>query len=441
MVDPPPSPVRMDAGLPFGADPAIETAATPSTPMTTLPLGHLFLQIAVILVACKACSLLMRWIGQPATIGEMIAGIVLGPSLLGALAPEISGWVFPPATKPVLHEIAEIGLTLYMFTVGLEFRTDLISRRIRSAFSVSLAGMAAPFLIGALLSGPLLQAGGFYGDGVSRGMAAVFTGAAMCVTAFPMLARIIRERGLSGTPTGTLALAAGSLDDVAAWILLAGVVGAVQGDIYQIAWTVLGALAYVVVCRTVVPRLFKNCDATEQRLFERLGLLLVCLALGAWFTDQIRLFAVFGAFILGACVPRGKLADYAIDKITPLTTLFLLPLFFTYSGLNTQIQLLNSAGDWLFTGLIVLGAVAGKMGACYAASRLCGEDPNDSLTVASLMNARGLMELIMLNIGLKAGIISPRLFSAMILMAIVTTLMAAPFFELARRRAARDHQV
>ena len=404
-------------------------------------LGHLFLQIAVILIACKICSFAMRRIGQPATIGEMIAGVLLGPSLLGLLAPGVSAWLFPPVSKPVLHEIAQVGLTLYMFTVGLEFRTDLLSKRARSAFAVSFAGMAAPFAIGALLSLMLHQEGGFYGDAISPGMAAVFTGAAMCVTAFPMLARIIRERGLAGTPAGTLALASGSLDDVAAWILLAAVVGAVQGDALLVLWTILGAGAYVLVCRAVIPRLFKNREESEDRLFERLGMLLICLAIGAWFTDQIRLFAVFGAFILGVCVPRGKLADYAIDKITPLTTLFLLPLFFTYSGLNTEIQLLNSASDWLFTGLIVLGAVAGKMGACYATARLCRESHADSLTVASLMNARGLMELIMLNIGLQAGIISSRLFSAMIVMAIVTTLMAAPFFELARRHGARGHQV
>ena len=404
-------------------------------------LGHLFLQIAVILIACKICSFAMRRIGQPATIGEMIAGVLLGPSLLGLLAPDVSAWLFPPVSKPVLHEIAQVGLTLYMFTVGLEFRTDLLSKRARSAFAVSFAGMAAPFAIGALLSLMLHQEGGFYGDAISPGMAAVFTGAAMCVTAFPMLARIIRERGLAGTPAGTLALASGSLDDVAAWILLAAVVGAVQGDALLVLWTILGAGAYVLVCRAVIPRLFKNREESEDRLFERLGMLLICLAIGAWFTDQIRLFAVFGAFILGVCVPRGKLADYAIDKITPLTTLFLLPLFFTYSGLNTEIQLLNSASDWLFTGLIVLGAVAGKMGACYATARLCRESHADSLTVASLMNARGLMELIMLNIGLQAGIISSRLFSAMIVMAIVTTLMAAPFFELARRHGARGHQV
>jgi Kef-type K+ transport system membrane component KefB len=266
-------------------------------------------------------------------------------------------------------------------------------------------------------------------------MAAVFTGAAMCVTAFPMLARIIRERGLASTPAGTLGLAAGSIDDAAAWILLAGVVGFSQGMPGLVVWTLVGAILYVLTCRVAIPRIFKNCDNNSEALFQKLGLLLVFLSLGAWFTDQIRLYAVFGAFILGVFVPRGRLADYAVEKITPLTTLFLLPVFFTYSGLNTQIQLLDSPRDWIFTAVIILGAVAGKLGACYAASRISGQSHADALTVASLMNARGLMELILLNIGLQAGIISARFFSAMVLMAIVTTLMTAPLFELARRSA------
>jgi Kef-type K+ transport system membrane component KefB len=403
--------------------------------METLPFGHLFLQIAAILIACKVCSFVMRRVGQPVVIGEMIAGVLLGPSLLGLLAPDASAWLFPPASKAILHEIAQIGLVLYMFTVGMEFRTDLLASKARPALAVSFAGMAAPFAFGALLSIPLLREGGFYGEKISPGMAAVFTGAAMCVTAFPMLARIIRERGLASTPAGTLALAAGSLDDAAAWILLAGVVGATQGAPILVVWTLLGAIAYTAACRFLIPKLFKNCNETSESLFRRFGMLLVFLALGAWFTDLIRLYAVFGAFILGTCVPRGRLTDYAVEKTAPLTTLFLLPVFFTYSGLNTQIQLLDSWRDWMFSGMIILGAVAGKLGACYAASRLCGQNHADSLTVASLMNARGLMELIMLNIGLQAGIISPRLFSAMVIMAIVTTLMAAPFFEWARRHA------
>ncbi len=407
--------------------------------MTPLPYGHLFLQIAAILIACRLCAFLMRRAGQPAVVGEMIAGVVLGPSLLGLLAPEFSAWLFPPASRPVLHEIAQIGLVLYMFTVGLEFRTDLLAAKARSALAVSFAGMAAPFALGALISLPLTGAGGFFGKGVSTGMAAVFTGAAMCVTAFPMLARIIRERGLASTPAGTLALAAGSLDDAAAWMLLAGVVGFAQGTPFLVLWTLLGAAAYVIACRFAVPRIFKNRNEESPPLSRQLGLLLVFLSLGAWFTDQIRLYAIFGAFVLGVFVPRGRLADFAVEKITPLATLFLLPVFFTYSGLNTQIQLLDSARDWIFAGLIVLGAIGGKLGACYLASRMCGHTHSDALTVASLMNARGLMELILLNIGLQAGLITPRFFSALVIMAILTTLMTAPLFELARRSARPTH--
>jgi Kef-type K+ transport system membrane component KefB len=402
--------------------------------LDVLPLGHLFLQLGVILAACRVCGAAMRLVGQPAIIGEMVAGILLGPSLLGAIAPGLSALLFPAASKPVLFDIAQLGLALYMFVVGLEFRIDLLKSRLKSAAAISISGMVAPFLLGAGISLWLVGLGGFYPEGVSSNMAAVFTGAAMCVTAFPMLARIIKERGLSGTPAGTLALTCGSVDDVAAWILLAGVVGAASGNSLLIVGTVSGAAAYLGLCRIVLPRLFRKDPESLTALSQGLGLLLVLLVAGAWFTDQIRLYAVFGAFILGVFVPRGRLSTYAIEKITPLTVLLLLPVFFTYSGLNTRIDLLDSGRDWIVAAVVILAAVAGKMGACYAASRLCGESHNDSLAVASLMNARGLMELIMLNIGLQAGILTERLFAVMVIMAVATTLMTAPFFEMSRRQ-------
>jgi Kef-type K+ transport system membrane component KefB len=400
-----------------------------------LPLGHFFLQLGVILLACRVCSMAMRKVGQPAIIGEMIAGIVLGPSLLGALAPGVSGYLFPAASKPILFDVAQLGLSLYMFVVGLEFRGDLLRSRLRSAASISFAGMAAPFALGALLSLWIGAEGGFYSEGISPGLGMVFTGAAMCVTAFPMLARIIKERGLAGATAGTLALASGSIDDVAAWILLAGVIATVSGNFLLVLWTIGGAVAYVVFCRFVVPRFFSKAMENEADFSRGMSLLLILLVLGSWFTDKIQLYAVFGAFILGVCVPRGPLADHAIRKIGPLTTLLLLPVFFTYSGLNTRLDLLNSVSDWAMAGAVVLAAVAGKMGACYLAARWCGEPHGDALTVASLMNTRGLMELILLNIGLQAGIITPRFFTMMVVMAVVTTLMTAPLFEFARRRA------
>lgn len=400
-----------------------------------LPLGHFFLQLGVILLACRICSMAMRKVGQPAIIGEMIAGIVLGPSLLGALSPDLSGFLFPAASKPILFDVAQLGLSLYMFVVGLEFRGDLLRSRLRSAAAVSFAGMAAPFALGALLSLWIGSRGGFYGQGISQWLGMVFTGAAMCVTAFPMLARIIKERGLAGTTAGTLALASGSLDDAAAWMLLAGVIASVSGNSLLVLWTLGGALAYVAFCRFVVPRLFQKAPESEAGFSRGMAMLLILLVLGSWFTDKIHLYAVFGAFILGVFVPRGPLAEHAIRKIGPLTTLLLLPVFFTYSGLNTRLDLLNSASDWAMAAAVVLAAVAGKMGACYLAARLCGEPHSDSLTVASLMNARGLMELILLNIGLQTGIITPRFFTMMVFMAVVTTLMTAPLFEFARRRA------
>lgn len=400
-----------------------------------LPLGHFFLQLGVILLACRVCSIAMRQIGQPAIIGEMIAGILLGPSLLGALAPSVAGYLFPPASKAILFDVAQLGLALYMFVVGLEFRADLLRARLRSAASISFAGMAAPFALGALLSLWIGNQGGFYGEGISQGLGMVFTGAAMCVTAFPMLARIIKERGLAGTSAGTLALASGSLDDAAAWILLAGVIASVKGNVLLVLWTLGGAAAYLAFCRFAVPRFFQKAPQDEAAFTRGMTILLLLLVMGSWFTDQIGLYAVFGAFILGVCVPRGVLAEHAIRKIGPLTTLLLLPVFFTYSGLNTRLDLLNSAADWLLAGAVVLAAVAGKMGACYLAARWCGESHSDSLTVASLMNARGLMELILLNIGLQAGIITPRFFTMMIVMAVATTLMTAPLFEFARQRS------
>lgn len=401
----------------------------------SLPLGHFFLQLGVILVACRACSWLMRWLGQPAIIGEMIAGIVLGPSLLGVLAPGISAFLFPAASKPILFDVAQLGLSLYMLVVGLEFRSDLLRARLRSAVSISSAGMAAPFALGMLLSLWIGKEGGFYGEGVSPTLGMIYTGAAMCVTAFPMLARIIKERGLAGTTAGTLALASGSIDDAAAWILLAAVIASLGGNLLLVLWTLVGAVAYVAFCRFIVPRFFQKMPASDADFSSGLTLLLILMAAGSWFTDKIQLYAVFGAFILGACVPRGPLAEHAIRMIGPLTTLLLLPVFFTYSGLNTRIDLLNSLGDWAIAGAVVLAAVAGKMGACYLAARCCGESHSDSLTVASLMNARGLMELILLNIGLQAGIITPRFFTMMVVMAVVTTLMTAPLFEFARRRS------
>ena len=394
----------------------------------------LFLQLTVILTTCRICGLLMRRIGQSPVIGEMVAGVLLGPSLLGAVAPATAEWIFPASGKTALFAIAQVGLTLYMFTIGLEFRMDLLRTNWKNALSVSLAGILTPFVLGASLAIWMAGQEGFFTSGISPLMAMLFMGAAMSITAFPMLARIILEHGLAGTKVGTIGLAAGSIDDVVAWILLAAVLGAMSGSPLLLMMALGGGAFYTLVCLKFMPRVWVWLEAHfDDRTV--LGLVALFLMLGGWFTDLIGLYSVFGAFILGLSVPRDGLAQKTAGRTGPLTTALLVPVFFAYSGLNTSIGLLDSWMLWGVCALVILVAVSGKFFACYAAARFSGSSRPDALMIGSLMNARGLMELILLNIVLEAGLISQTLFTMLVVMAIITTLMAAPGFNLARRLA------
>lgn len=391
-----------------------------------------FLQLAAVLVVCRIVSALATRIGQPPVVGEMIAGVLLGPSLFGYFFPHAQQTLFPPASKPILFAGAQIGLALYMFTVGLEFRLDLVRSRLSSAFAISAAGILVPFVLGCAIAWGLLSRGGFFPGGVTALQAVPYMGAAMAITAFPMLARIIFERGLSGTTVGALALAAGAMDDAAAWGVLALVLASFAGDPSIAVLAVGGAGLFVLVLFTAGQWLLRRIVALAARgeAAERaaLGWTMVLLMIAAWFTDYIRLYAVFGAFFLGAAVPRGEFVKRLQAFIEPITTSLLLPLFFIYSGLNTRFDLVNDPMLWV-VALVVLGAaVLGKAGACYFAARWCGETHHEAMGVGALMNARGLMELIILNIGLERGIITPTLFSILVFMAIVTTLMATPMF-------------
>jgi Kef-type K+ transport system membrane component KefB len=408
--------------------------------MTTFQLSVLFfLQLAVVLVVCRlVCAVAVR-LGQPPVVGEMIAGVVLGPSLLGYFWPELQQTLFPPASRPILFSGAQLGLALYMFTVGLEFRVDLVRSRMRSALAISASGILAPFALGCILGFLLLNRGGFFGPGVTAIQAVPFMGAAMAITAFPMLARIIYERGLSGTTVGALALAAGAIDDAAAWGVLALVLASLSRDAWIAIMAIGGSGVFLVVLFTLgrrllgyLARLAARGPEAERMAF---GWVLVLLMLAAWFTDTIRLYAVFGAFFLGAAVPRGAFATRLQEWIEPVTTWLLLPLFFIYSGLNTRFDLVNDAMLWMVTLVVLAAAVVGKAGACYLAARACGETHHEALGIGSLMNARGLMELIILNIGLERGIITPTLFTILVFMAIVTTLMATPMFNRLYRTA------
>ncbi len=400
-----------------------------------------FLQLAVILGACRFVGWLALRVGQPQVVGEMIAGVVLGPSLFGLLAPDWHAQLFPKASMTVLFCISQVGLALYMFIVGTEFRTELFLTRIRSAVTVSVAGMVAPFVLGAAIALWLIRHPGLFGEKMSAPEAALFLGAAMCITAFPMLARIIHERGLAGTPLGTLALAAGAIDDAAAWCILALVLGSFGGSWMVAIKAIGGGAVYAVVMLTLGRRWLRVLGEMTERhrgvtmpmLSFTLGLVMVA----SWWTDYIGIYAVFGAFILGVAMPRGRFVEEIQRRLEPMVVVFLLPLFFTYSGLNTRLDMVNSPFLWFVALVVLVAATAGKGLACWAAARWHGEDNRTAMAVGTLMNARGLMELIILNIGLQHGLIKPTLFSIMVVMAIVTTLVASPVFEWVYGREAR----
>ncbi|WP_156689698.1 cation:proton antiporter domain-containing protein [Mycobacterium sp. Marseille-P9652] len=395
---------------------------------------HFFLELAVILATCRLVGLLAQRLGQPQVVGEMIAGVLLGPSLLGRVAPGIQHQLFPPGqANTVLYTAAQIGLVLYMFLIGLNFDANLIRHRAGTAVAVSAAGIVAPLALGALIAMPMLKAGRYFENGVSLPLAMMFLGASIATTAFPMLARIIFEQRLSGTSLGTLALICGATDDALSWCILAIVLAIHRGSPATAATAIIGGILYTVLLLTIGRKALAGLGPRTERhnaiTPEVLSVVLIALMMCAWFTDTIGIYAIFGAFILGVAMPSGFFAEKLTALLEPLVTTFLLPLFFVYSGLNTQIGLLNSPALWAVTAGILVVSIAGKGVACTLAARLRKVPLRESLALGSLMNARGLIELILLNIGLQAGIITPTLFSILVLVAIVTTLMATPIFE------------
>lgn len=406
-----------------------------------VPISALFFfELAVILIAARAVGwAAKRWLGQPQVVGEMIAGVMLGPSLLGLLTPGVQAALFPPAAMGTLYILAQLGVGLYMFLVGLDFPVAAFRREARSATLVSLAGMGAPFLIACVVAPLLINIPGLFGPGVTPVLAILFVGSAMAITAFPMLARIINERGLSGTPLGALTLASGAIDDAGSWIVLALVL-AFLGEGWAVALrTILGAFVFAIVAITVGPRLLRPLGRIAEReggLSPGLMAAAVTLfALAAGAMDAVGIHGVFGGFILGAVMPRGVFAREVKRQLEPFAAIVLLPFFFTYSGLNTRLGLV-STWPLVLTALgIILAAVIAKGGACYLAARVSGQTQKTALGIGALMNARGLMELILINIGLQHHVIGPALFAILALMAIVTTLMATPLFELAMASA------
>lgn len=405
-----------------------------------------FLQLFVILATCRLVGWLgRRYLHQPQVVGEMIAGVILGPSLFGLLAPDLQKMLFPEETRGILYVGAQLGVGLYMFLVGLGFRGDHFRSNIHKAAAVSISGMAAPFIVAVLITPWLLSVPGLFSSDASRFDATLFMGAAIAITAFPMLARIIHERGLSNTSLGTLSLSAGAIDDAAAWCVLAVVLASFGAGSGVAVTAIVGGIVFAGVLIFIVPRIL----APLGRLAEReqvqgrplsstaLSFTLMAFMLSAFVADAIGLHAVFGGFLLGAVMPRGALAERVKRLLEPFTVVLLLPMFFTYSGLNTQLTMVNSVELLSITVVVLACSILAKFGACWGAARLCGQDNATALGIGALMNSRGLMELIIINIGLQAGVIEPALFSMLVLMAVVTTLMASPVFEWVYGRAAR----
>ncbi len=407
-----------------------------SPPPGTPSLALLVAQICLIILVSRAVGSLATRIHQPRVVGEVLAGILLGPSLLGWVAPGMSAWLFPPASFGVLNALSQLGLVLFMFMVGLELNVKELHQRGSVAILISHASIAAPMALGAVLalylyprlSDPTVSFSGF----------ALFMGAAMSVTAFPVLARILSERKLQRSRLGVMAIACAAIDDVTGWCVLAYIVAQVRASHSlehssgpQVWMTVAGLAAFLVLMAWGVRRPLRKIEQSYLRhgaLSDNLkAVLLLLLMLSALVTEALGLHLLFGAFIAGAIMPKSRdFVSYVIEKFDSITVLLLLPLFFAYTGLRTSIGQVKGVGMWWLCLLIIVVAVTGKLGGTGIAARMGGMPWRESLALGALMNTRGLMELVVLNLGLDTKVISPTLFSMMVVMAIVTTMMTPP---------------
>lgn len=396
-----------------------------------MSVGNLLAQVVVVLLAARLLGAAFRRIHQPQVVGEMVAGILLGPSLLGWAAPEVSRWLFPPDGLGPLQALSQVGLLIFMFLLGLRIDLRLLGSRTGAALFISVASMVVPFALGvglALYLHPLLAP-----PGVPLTGFALFMGAAMSVTAFPVLARIVTERGLLHTRLGTLALACAALDDVIAWCVLAAVVALIRAGAGPLPpWAmVAGGAAFVAAMvlgvRPLLARLAGRFSGDGHRQRDALGLVLLVVLAAAWTTEALGLHALFGAFLAGVVMPRNRIvADAVVGRLEDATVVLLLPLFFAFTGLRTHVELVRGGGMWGLAALVVAVAVAGKFGASALAARLAGMGWRESAAIGVLMNTRGLMELVILNVGLEIGVISPPLFAIMVVMALVSTVMTTP---------------
>jgi Kef-type K+ transport system membrane component KefB len=397
---------------------------------------HVFLALAVVVIAGHVLGRLLAAIGQPPVIGEVLSGILLGPSLLGRVAPGAESYLFPESARPAIGVVAQLGIVLYMFVVGLEFEAGSLRRRAAPFVLTSLASIAVPFLLGCGLA--VLMPAELSQPGVSYVAFALFMGVAMSITAFPVLARILTDRGLARTELGVAALTCAAVNDVTAWCLLAVVVGVARATVGGALVSVLMSVAFMavmfLVARPIAARLVAGRDSAEASQ-EAVTWTLAALLVSALVAEQIGIHAIFGAFIFGAILPADSpIARQLTHHRTPVVTILFLPAFFALTGLRTEIGLVSTWQDWGICLLIIGLATAGKFGGTYVAGRMVGMPARFAAQLGILMNTRGLMELVALNVGLDLGVISPALFTMMVIMAIVTTAITAPLLALSGQK-------
>jgi Kef-type K+ transport system membrane component KefB len=394
-------------------------------------LFKLILQIAVILAVCRITGSVFRRFGQPRVVGEMFAGVLLGPSFLGWLAPGLSAYLFPPMSLGFLNALSQIGVVVFMFLVGLGINPNELKKHGHAAVLTSHVSITAPFVLAAFLSLYLYPR--LSDDSVAFTSFALFMGSAMSVTAFPVLARILIERGLLQSRLGTVAIASAAVDDVTGWCILAYIVvltrAAHSGT--PIWMTIGGIVVFALIMIYGVRHLLGGMEVSYRKwggLSEnRLAFMLLLVFGSALCTEWLGLHLLFGAFMMGAIMPKEqKFVQYVLDRFETITVTLLLPLFFAFTGLRTNIGLVKGGEMWMYCGLIVLVATVGKLGGSTLASWLTGMPVREAAGLGTLMNTRGLMELVILDIGLDIKVISPALFSMMVVMALVTTFMATP---------------
>jgi Kef-type K+ transport system membrane component KefB len=393
---------------------------------------HVLLALAAVVIAGQIMARIVERIGQPPVIGEVVAGILLGPSLLGRVAPGIEDVLFPMSARPALGVIAQLGVVLYMFLVGLEFDPGSLRKRAAPFIVVSQVSIALPFALGCGLAVALYPA--FSPPGVRFLAFALFMGIAMSITAFPVLARILTDRGLSRTELGVAALTCAAVDDVTAWCLLAVVVGVSRATLSGAAASAALAVTFIVfmfvVIRPIAARLTRARHASDEPSEAMVTWTLAGLLASAITAEVIGIHAIFGAFIYGAVVPADSpIARYLRLRRTPIITILFLPMFFALTGLRTEIGLMSSAAQWGICLAIIVLATTGKFGGSLIAGRVVGLPWGFAARLGVLMNTRGLMELVVLNVGMDIGVITPALFTMMVIMAIVTTAMSGPLLD------------